>query len=797
MQIMRHFLFLAVSAFAAFSTLDSSAQDNLDTTRVRHLEEAIVQAVRAPKEAPFAVANVGRKSLEDFSGTGKEIPFLLSSTPGVLSWSENGVGTGTSYMRIRGAGDSRINVTIDGVPLNSPEDQCVFWANMNSYSYFLESVQIQRGVGSSTNGDGAFGGSVALRSRQFSYDPYVQVDASYGSYNTRNTGFSASTGLLGNRFAADLGFHSTGTDGYVHGTAGFSGSWYAALSLLFRDVVLRYRNIGNFEHTGQAWNGVTAGTGDLSIMDGTYGMETGIRTYADMYAKGLGKYNSLYESLDTDTYGLSRYVMNDGSLWPKTTDNFWQDHNILSAVWHLAEGWTTTLSLHYTHGYGYYEEFRQANKLSKFGFASFKDTDGNTVKRTDFVRQKGLSQDAGGAVWNITYQGDGWDFIGGVSAQLFGANHFGYLTYVASPAVTAHYPVLSGLSDTNFDEGLYKYYDSDARKNDYSSFIKVSKNLGKHFNLFWDLQYRRVTYRTDGINDKFIEQPDGSYVNQVLDIDKTYDFLNPKAGVSWTSGSHRVYASFANSNREPERNNFTDNGSYPSPESENVSDFEFGYQFSGRKFRAGANLYYMDYVNQFVQTGAVSDIGEALTTNVWDSYRAGIELVASADISSWLTLEANAALSRNRIKDFDEVVEDWDNGSQTIHYDNSTLAFSPSTILNGFIILHPGRLQATWHTSYVSRQYLDNTENRDRSLPGYSLSGISLRYPLKFKGLLKEVNLGLDVNNIFGVHAATSGWVYSAIYASGGHPEGNRYYQIGFVPTAGTTVLGSISLKFR
>ena len=606
-----------------------------------------------------------------------------------------------------------------------------------------------------------------------------------------------STGLLGNRFAADFAFHTTGTDGYVHGTAGNSGSWYVALSWVGRDVVLRYRNIGNYEHTGQAWNGVTAGTGDLSIMDGTYGNNTGIKTYADMYAKGLGKFNSLYESLDTDTYGLSRYTLNDGSLWPKTTDNFWQDHNILSAAWNFAEGWNTTLSLHYTHGYGYYEEFRQANKLSKFGFASFKDTDGNTVKRTDFVRQKGLSQDAGGAVWNITYQGNGWDFIGGVSAQLFGANHFGYLTYVASPAVTAHYPVLAGLSDTNFDEGLYKYYDSDARKNDYSSFIKVSKNLGKHFNLFWDLQYRRVTYRTDGINDKFIEQPDGSYVNQVLDIDKTYDFLNPKAGVSWTSGSHRVYASFANSNREPERNNFTDNGSYPSPESENVSDFEFGYQFSGRKFRAGANLYYMDYVNQFVQTGAVSDIGEALTTNVWDSYRAGIELVASADISSWLTLEANAALSRNRIKDFDEVVEDWDNGSQTIHYDNSTLAFSPSAILNGFVILHPGRLQATWHTSYVSRQYLDNTENRDRSLPGYSLSGLSLRYPLKFKGLLKEVNLGLDVNNIFGVHAATSGWVYSAIYASGGHPEGNRYYQIGFVPTAGTTVMGSISLKFR
>ena len=794
---MRGFLFLAVSAFTALSTLVSNAQDIPDSTQVRRLEEAIVQAVRVQNNAPFAVANVDRRTLGDFSSTGREIPFLLSSTPGVLSWSENGVGTGTSYMRIRGAGDSRINVTIDGVPLNSPEDQCVFWANMNSYSYFLESVQVQRGVGSSTNGDGAFGGSVALRSRQFSYDPFVQLDASYGSYNTYNTGFSTSTGLLGNHFAVDLGFHTTGTDGFVHGTAGNSGSWYAALSWIGRDFVIRYRNIGNYEHTGQAWNGVTAGTNDLSIMDGTYGNKTGIKTYADMYSKGLGKFNSLYESMDPETYALSRYTLNDGSLWPRTTDNFSQDHNILSAAWNFAEGWNTTLSLHYTHGYGYYEEFRSANKLSKFGFASFKDASGNTVKRTDFVRQKGLSQNAGGAVWNISYEGGGWDLIGGLSAQLFGANHFGYLTYVANPAVCARYPSLAGLSDTNLDEGKYQYYDSDARKDDYSSFLKVSKALGEHFTVFGDLQYRWVRYVTDGINDKFIQKEDGSYVNQVLDIDETYGFFNPKAGLSWTSGAHRAYASFARSNREPERNNFTDNGSYPAPKAESVNDFELGYQYSGRSLRFGANLYYMDYDNQFVQTGAVSDIGEALTTNIKDSYRAGVEITLSADLARWLTLEGNAALSRNRIKDFDEWVEDWDNGFQTIHYDNSTLAFSPSAILNGFVIVRPGRLSATWHTSYVSRPYLDNTENKDRSLPGYSLSGLSLRYPLRFRGLLKEVNLGLDVNNVFGVHAASSGWVYSAIYASGGHPDGNRYYQIGFVPTAGTTVLGSISLKFR
>lgn len=776
-----------------------NAQGQPDTTKAEVLNEAIVKAVRAQKNAPYAVANVDRKALSDFSGTGKELPFLFSTTPGVLSWSENGLGTGTAYMRIRGAGDSRINVTIDGVPLNSPEDQCVFWANMNSYAAFLEGVQIQRGVGSSTNGDGAFGGSVSLRTKAPSYDPYVELDASYGSYNTYNTGFSMSTGLLGNHFIADAAFHTTGTDGYIHGTAGKSGSWYAGLTWLGRDFIIRYRNIGNYEHTGQAWNGVTAGTGDRSIMDGTYGESTGIKTYADMYRVGLGRFNSLYESLDPKTYKTSRYSLNDGTYWPKTTDNFWQDHNILSAAWSVNENLKTTLSLHYTYGYGYYDEFRSNNKLSKFGFAAFSDADGNEVKYSDFVRQKGLDQNTAGAVYNIDYNGNGWDVIGGLSAQMFWCGHFGYLTYVSDPLVVKRYPVLEGLDDTDFDNGRYQYYDSDAKKDDYSAFVKASKQLGERLTVFADLQYRHVRYSTDGINDKFVKQADGSYMNQRLDINETYNFFNPKVGVSYKAGNHRAYASLAMSNREPERNNFTDNYNYPYPKAEHVNDYELGYQFSGSVFRAGANFYFMDYVNQFVQTGMQSEIGEKLTANIKDSYRAGVELTAGVDVASWLSLEANAALSSNKIKDFDEVVEDWDNketGFRTIHYDNSTLAFSPSAIVNGFAIFKIKGVQATWHTSFIGRQYLDNTQNKDRSLPAYSLSGLSLNYPVKLRGFLREIGLGLDVNNIFNAHVATSGWVYSAIYASGGHPNDNRYYQLGFVPMAGTTAMARLTLRF-
>ena len=302
-------------------------------------------------------------------------------------------------------------------------------------------------------------------------------------------------------------------------------------------------------------------------------------------------------------------------------------------------------------------------------------------------------------------------------------------------------------------------------------------------------------YKTDGINDKFYEE--GSrYYNHLLDIDKKYDFLNPKAGFSWHLSGHRVYGSVAMSHREPERNNFTDNGSYPAPKAESMMDYELGYTFDGGLFRAGANLYYMDYTDQFVQTGAVSDIGENLTTNIKDSYRLGVELQVAVDPTSWLTIEGNAALSKNRIKDFDEVVEDWDNGSQTIHYDNSTLAFSPSTILNGFVNLHYKGWQTVWHTNFVSRQYLDNTENADRSLPSYSTSNLSLGYTLKSAKIFKECILGLSFSNLFNRRYAASGWVYSAICDSYGHPNSNRYYQIGFIPMAGFTMQGNVTLRF-
>jgi len=802
-----HFVCTALAALA-LSAVNPAAAQEPDSLQVEKLQETVISAVRAAKDAPFAVANIRRAELQDFSSSGRELPMLFSRTPGIIAWSENGVGTGTTYLRIRGAGGSRINVTLDGVPLNSPEDQTVFWANMNSYGKLLSSVQIQRGVGTSTNGDGAFGGTIALGTKAPSLVPTGEITASYGSFNTLNVGGDLSTGLLWNHLVVDGAYHQTTTDGFLHGTAGRSGSWFGGLSWLGRDWKLSYKLLGNFENTGQAWNGVTAGNNDLSIMDGTYGAKTGIRTYKDMWEAGLGQYNSLYElmSIDGTEYTTERYRMSDGSLWPRTTDNFWQTHHILNFSWDIDDWWKLSVSPHYTHGYGYYEEFRSQNKINKYGLEYFKDSQGNKIKKTDFVRRKGLLQDTYGVVANVTFRKGAWDVIGGASVQQFTGNHFGYLTYAASPEVAARY----GISEKD----PRKYYDSDASKLDASGYVKASLALSEAWSVFGDLQYRHVRYRTDGYNDKYVIDKETDIPSKhILNVDVSYDFFNPKAGVNFSRDGHRAFASFAMGHREPERNNFTDNGKYPAPRAERVLDWEAGYQYEGQAWRAGATFYYMRYRDQLVQTGALSEIGEPLTTNIPDSYRLGAELTAGWDVTRWLTLEGNAALSRNRLLDFDEVIEDWDdwkdnpdyakyhcdgNGDEarSFHYDDKTLAFSPSAILNGFVNLHFGAFRAVWHTGFVSRMYLDNSENELRSLPAYSLSSLSLGYTLRLKGFLKEIDFGVEGNNLFNARVAQSGWVYSAVCESYGHTPDNRYYQLGFVPVAGLTVLGHVTLRF-
>ena len=778
---MKRTVSIAFASACALYAHVAMAQQTIDTMKVQQVSEVVVKAVRASKNAPFAVANIKKSELQNFSRTGKELPFLFARTPGVLAWSDNGTGVGNAYIRMRGAAASRINVTLDGVALNSPEDQSVFWANMNSYSTLMGSAQIQRGVGTSTNGDGAFGGSISLATAAPSVMPSFELTTSYGSYGTYNAGANFSTGLLWNHLIFDGAYHESATQGFVHGTDGRSGSYYGGLTWLGDNFQIRYKNIGNFEKTGQAWNGVL--TSDYNTND----VFPNINSYKDLWNAGLGRVNTLVEDVvyDADAwaegnYTVKPYMTRDGKKWDKTTDNFYQNHNILSFAWTPSEHWSHNMALHYTYGRGYYKEFKKSTSLAKkFGLPEDKDL------KDDAIRKKGLTQNCYGMVYNVNFKNDNWDVIGGVNLQQFSCNHWGYVTYIGSQALEQKY----------LSNGKYKYYDSDADKYDYSGFLKATYSFLDHWNVFADLQYRYVKYKTDGLNDRFVKK-DGKYVNQELNINDDFNFFNPKAGVSYTNGGHKAYASVAMANREPERNNYTDNYNYPYPKNEKVIDVEAGYQYVGSNWNVGANFYYMDYDNQLVQTGEQSDIGEALTTNVKKSYRMGVELNAGWAPLSWLSVEGNAALSKNKIKDFDEFVESWDASENYVHqnhYSNSTLAYSPSAILNGFIDFHHKGFTATWHTNFVSKQYIDNSESDVRSLPCYSQSDLQLRYTsdvTKAAGI-KNVTLGLDFNNVFSRHYAASGSTWYGWYTGG-----QRYQALAYVPMAGFNVMGHLTLKF-
>lgn len=781
---MKKFFIMVTLAVAGAQVLCAANEDN-DSLKVAQLQEVVVKGVRANENAPFAVTNINRSQLNSFSKTGQELPFLFAQTPGVLAWGENGLGTGTAYMRIRGAGDSRINVTLDGVPLNSPEDQCVFWANMNSYASLLGSVQIQRGVGTSSNGDGAFGGSVSLSSKTPNTSPMAEVTGSYGSYNTWRAGATFSTGLLFNHLIFDGAYHETNTDGYIHGTAGRSGSYYGGLTWLGENFKISYKNIGNFEKTGQAWNGVIAGDYDGNVLWDSPVPTVASMSYSDLYNNGYGKFNSLVENIEYDYAGglkATPYTFNNGEKWDKTTDNFWQNHNILSAAWNISDNLSTTASVHYTHGYGYYKEFKYNNKFSKYGLENVTKSDGSVLKKTNFIRQKGLKQDSYGALWNINYTSTIFDFLGGVNYQHFSGNHFGYLTYMADEQAAAHY----------LANGDLKYYDSDATKNDISAFVKGTLHASEVFDIFADLQYRYVNYKTDGYNDKYY----GVNLKHYLNINEKYNFFNPKAGIMYHSNGHKAYASFAMSHREPERNNFTDNGSNAYPKAEQLLDYEIGYEYATPIWHIGINGYYMHYKDQFVQTGQLSDIGEALTVNIPKSYRLGVELVAGTKLNSWLSTEFNMALSRNKIKDFTEYVAgydaNWNDKVYENHYDNTTLAYSPSCIANWFLNASYKNFRATWHSSFVSDMYLDNSASNDRKLPGYSVSNFSANYTFNIGKAVKQIVLGANVNNVFARHYAANGFVWYQYYTT----EAERLSHCSYIPSAGTTVMANITLRF-
>lgn len=732
------------------SVLTADAVISTDDSLSVALDEVLIETNSVSRSVPMAITTLDSRDLRR-SDSGQDLPWMLQMTPSLVVGSDNGLGIGLSSFRIRGTDGSRINLTLDGVALNDAEDQTVFWANMNAFVSSLGSLQIQRGVGTSTVGSGAFGATVTMQSQKPAMEPYVTLFFRTGSYATNQYTVSASSGLLRDHWVAEARYSQTLTDGYIDRTAANLGSHFATVSYFADDWVLQLKNFGSFEHTGQAWNGVPS----------------------DSIAAGNRTYNS-----------LGKHLTADGRVaFTSTTDNYTQNHTQLS----LLATPTASLSLHgvlhYTYGTGYYDDYKSDAHYSLYNLAPYTNDFGQMVSRGDVVRQKWLRNHTGTALFDLRYRTDRLLLTTGTTISFFDGLHWGQV--VRAP----HYPLHIG----------GHYYDSDAFKTDASAFAKAEYSLTQHLQAYADLQYRHVTYRIGGLNDKFLS----TGIQQVLDIHERFPFFNPKGGISFRTGHHHAYASYARTHREPTRNNYTDAGTTdPLPRAETLDDFEAGYHYrtdpsTPLTIQAGINFYHMHYTDQLILTGRLSDIGEALATNVPHSYRRGMEITSSLGrgIVRW---DANCTLSQNRILDFTEYVDNWDGDPIPVHYDHTNIAFSPALTAASNLFIGTDKLWGSLCTRYVSRQYLDNTSSSERSINPYCVTDLQMGYAFRWQHYFEQASdfqLTLSVNNLFGAHYATGGWVYSAVSPSNDYTLENRYYEDGLFVQAPTTIFLSLAIK--
>ena len=717
---MKKTIFLA--AYAAACGVASANTDTL--TFARQLDEVVVNA-------PVAQVTNNHVALSheqlNQSNTGQNLPFLLSTTPGLVATSDDGLGVGYTYFRIRGTDHTRINMTLNDVPLNDSESQTVFWVNMTDMASSISSLQVQRGVGTSTNGTSAFGASVNMETGDWEAgkgDTVSRYTLAFngGMYNTFREMVGAHI-LLPNHWQANARFSKVNSDGFLYRTSSDLYSYYGDLSWYGTNTQVVARFFGGSEKTGMGWDGVDYNT--------AYGINGADRRY-----NPAGEYTTqAIDGSDSIAY------------YPNQTDNYAQQHAQLTVNHRFSPNWSLSATAHYTHGAGYYEQYKR-KKLSYWGLPFSHKAYGMYRKHLD-------NHFFGGAL-TAKYISEIVDLQLGGAANHYLGDHFGTLHYLEDSLIL---PI------------NYEYYRNNARKTDANIYAKANWRIinraQEQLSLYADLQYRYVRYERNGINDEdMTEWP--LLVN--------FHFFNPKAGLTYQNRGHLLSASFAIANREPSRNNYKENvvydpttGEYTGlPHAERLYDYELGYSYSHTRFAVGANLYFMDYDNQLVLTGEYNDVGAYKTKNVKDSYRMGAELSAGVKITDWLRWDANVVLSRNKIMGYHQYIDvydnqdDWNWVGQDSVVGTTTIAFSPSVTASSLFTFDVAGFTATVQTGVVSKQYLDNTEDEHAMLRAYSTTNLNLQYLLPIKQL--DIRLLCQLNNIF-----------NAKYANNGGAEASRF----------------------
>lgn len=717
-----------------------------DSSKVINLDNVEIVANRADEKTPVAYTNVSKKQIERVND-GRDIPFLLNMTPSVITTSDAGAGMGYSSIRVRGTDGSRINVTANGIPINNPESHNVYWVNMPDLASSLRDIQIQRGAGTSTNGAGAFGASINMLTDVPSYTPYAEFAGAYGMYNTNKETIRVGSGLLGDHWIVDARLSHMGSDGYIDRAFSKLWSYFGQVAYFNGGTSLRLVAFGGKEQTYMAWD---------------YASKEQMEEFGRRY-NPCGEY--------TDSDGNRAY-------YDDQTDNYIQHHFQLLFSQQLSGRFNLNVAFHYTKDDGYYNQYKTNRTLAEYGLEPFY-VDGEKVKKSDLIRLKKNRNGFGGGIFSLNYSHGRVSAVVGGGLNNFKGNHFGQIAWVRNYVG----PI----------DPLQEYYRNTGEKLDGNVYARANVDIVDGLSAFADLQYRHIDYKINGISDNYDYNTDAM---QMLDIHRKYDFFNPKAGLNYSNGAHRMFASWSVAHKEPVRDNFTDGDMHSLPRAERLFDYELGYSYNSRIFSAGVNLYYMDYKDQLVATGQLSDTGNPLSVNVPESYRMGVELQASVRPCGWFEWNINATLSRNRIKDFVEYIyeDEWTN---PISFDlgDTPIAFSPDfTLANSFMFKYAG-FDASLDSRYVSRQYLTNARNDEQMLDAYFVSDLHLGYTFKRLLSLKQVRVGVSIYNIFNEKYENNGYAGSGYYVD---DAGQKviYRYSGYAAQATTNIMASVAVKF-
>jgi len=686
--------------------------------------EVIVSATRVDENSPTAFETVSSAEIQK-KNLARDIPYLLEQTPGVVTYSDAGGGVGYSGLRIRGSDPSRINVTINGVPLNDSESQTVFWVDIPDFASSVKSIQIQRGVGTSTNGSGAFGASINIESGNMKDEAGVTIDNSFGSFNTRKHTLSLGTGLINNTLNFTLRLSQISSDGYIDRASSLLKSYYFSGGYYGNKHSLTTTIFSGKELTYQSWDGVSE---------------------ADL--------------MSNRTFNVTGQIGPD-EYYDNQVDDYKQDHYQLHYVFKPNSFFNLSLSLHYTKGKGFFEQYRVDDLFSNYGLSDLV-IGTQIISSTDLIRRRWLDNDFYGSTFSAIYSPSKkvkLTFGGAINKYV--GNHFGQIIwaqFAGNSSSTAH------------------YYDNKGSKSEKNFYLKPEINLTKNLFIFGDIQWRNVNYQVNGIDND----------QRALRTKRSYNFINPKFGISyWLGLKSLVYVSYGVGAREPDRNDFIDAEAGKAPKHEGLNDLEAGFRRNSDRFNVSVNFFNMNYKNQLVLTGELNDVGTPIRRNVDKSHRTGIEVTTSWSPFKTLTLSGNVSFSVNRIKSFDESVQIYDPSFNYLRdsilvYRNTDIILSPNWVAFAKVSFQPIKeLEFSFEGKYVGDQYLDNKSSQNRKLDDYLVNNLNVLYRLNLEGkFIKQFQANFTINNIFNVKYEPNGYSYFILFDGGSQvtQENYNYY---------------------